>query len=132
MRRRRRSFYSVFLIRGKREDKVIDMVSFDDFKRFDIKIGEVISAERVPDTDKLIKLMVDVGEEENRQIISGIAEYTEPEALVGRKFPFIVNLEPRVIRGFESNGMILAVSSDNGTFSFLEPTSNVSVGSAVR
>jgi len=108
------------------------MISFDDFKKLDIKIGEVMSAERVPDTDKLIHLMVDVGEEENRQIVSGIAEYAEPDTLVGKKFPFIVNLEPRVIRGLESNGMILAISSDDGSFSFLEPSSDVSAGSSIR
>lgn len=108
------------------------MISFDDFKKLDIKIGEVISAERVLDTDKLIRLMVDVGEEENRQIISGIAEYVEADALVGRKFPFVTNLEPRIIRGFESNGMILAVSSKNGEFSFLEPSSDIPVGSEAK
>lgn len=107
------------------------MISFDDFKKLDIKVGEVMEAERVPDTDKLIRLMVDVGEEENRQIVSGIAEYTEPDALVGRKFPFIVNLEPRTIRGLESNGMILAISSDDGEFSFLEPSSDVRAGSSI-
>ncbi len=108
------------------------MISFEDFKKLDIKIGEVKSAERVPDTDKLIRLMVDFGEEKNRQIISGIAEYTEQEALVGRKFPFIINLEPRVIRGLESNGMILAIFSNEGEFSFLEPTSDIPHGSSVQ
>ncbi len=107
------------------------MISFNEFKNTEVKIGEVKSAERVENTDKLIQLMVDVGEDEDRQIISGIAEYTEAEALVGRKFPFVVNLEPRVICGLESNGMILAVSSDSGEFSFLEPTSDVSAGSSV-
>lgn len=107
------------------------MISFDDFKKLNIKIGEVVSAERVPDTDKLIRLMVNVGEEEDRQIISGIAKYSEPDALVGKKFPFIINLEPRTICGLESNGMILAVSSDDGEFSFLEPSSVVSAGSSV-
>lgn len=108
------------------------MISFDDFKKLNIKIGKVVSAERVPDTDKLVRLMVDVGEEEFRQIVSGIAEYAECASLVGRKFPFIINLEPRTIRGFESNGMILAISSEDGTFSFLEPSSDVPAGSGIR
>jgi methionine--tRNA ligase beta chain len=108
------------------------MISFEDFKKLNIKIGEVKFAEKVPDTDKLLRLIVDVGEEEDRQIISGIAEHTNPEAIIGKKFPFIVNLEPRVIRGLESNGMILAVSSDGGAFSFLEPSSEISSGSNVR
>ena len=105
------------------------MISFEDFKKVSITIGEVKSAERVPNTDKLIRLMVDVGEGEDRQIISGIAEYTEPDTLVGRKFPFITNLEPRTIKGLESNGMILAVSSEDGAFSFLEPSSDIEAGS---
>ncbi len=108
------------------------MISFDDFKKLDIKIGEVKSAERVPDTDKLIRLMVDFGAEEDRQIISGIAKYTEPEALIGRRFPFIINIEPRVIHGLESNGMILATFSNDGLFSFLEPTSDIPPGSSIQ
>lgn len=108
------------------------MISFDDFKKLNIKIGTIVSAERVPDTDKLIRLMVDLGEEESRQILSGIAEYTECDSLIGKKFPFIINLEPRVIRGLESNGMILAVSSEDGLFSFLEPSSDVPAGSSIR
>ena len=108
------------------------MISFDEFKKLDIKIGEVTFAERVPDTDKLIRLVVDIGEEENRQIISGIAEYTEAGALIGRKFPFIINLQPRVICGLKSNGMILAISSSDGeTSSFLEPSSSVSAGDSI-
>lgn len=108
------------------------MVSIDEFKKLEVKIGKVLSAERVPDTDKLIRLSVDVGEDAPRQIVSGIAEYTEPVALVGRKFPFLTNLEPRRIRGLESNGMILAVSSEAGDFSFLEPSSDIAPGSGIR
>jgi len=108
------------------------MISIDEFKKIEVKIGKVLSAEKVPETDKLIKLSVDVGEASPRQILSGIAEYTEPEALVGRKFPFVTNLEPRTIRGLESNGMILVVSSEAGDFSFLEPTSDIAPGSGIR
>jgi len=125
------SIPTAFALIINRDVNIYTMISFDDFKKLDIKIGEVMSAERVPQTDKLIRLMVDVGEEENRQIISGIAQHTEPEALIGRKFPFLVNIEPRVIRGLESNGMILAISSDDGVFSFLEPTSDIVSGSNV-
>ena len=108
------------------------MVSFEDWKKFDIRIGEILTAVRVPDTDKLLQLTVNVGEESPRQIISGIAAYAEPETLVGKKFPFIVNLEPRVIRGLESQGMILAVSSPEGDFSFLEPTADIGAGSIIK
>lgn len=108
------------------------MVSYDDFQKLDIRIGEVISAERVPDADKLLKLKVDIGEDELKQIISGIALYAEPDALVGKKFPFLVNIEPRVIRGLESEGMILAVSSSDGAFSLITPSSTVPAGSVIK
>src|SRR3989338_3849003 len=90
------------------------MISIDDFKKLDIRIGTIVSAERVQDADKLLKLMVDVGDPEPRQIISGIAEYITPEEIVGAQCSFIVNLEPRVIRGLESQGMILAASDEAG------------------
>ncbi|MCW9054821.1 MAG: methionine--tRNA ligase subunit beta [Candidatus Pacebacteria bacterium] len=105
------------------------MISFDDFKKVEIRLGKVISAERVPETDKLIRLEVDLGDEK-RQIVSGIAEYTTPEDLVGRTFPFVTNLEPRIIKGLESNGMILAASNDAG-FSFLEPSSAIAPGTRI-
>ena len=85
------------------------MFSYDDFKKLDMRIGTIISAERVPDTDKLLKLAVDLGEGEPRQIVAGIAEYAAPEDLVGKQCPFVANLEPRMIRGLESRGMLLAV-----------------------
>ncbi len=96
------------------------MISIDDFKKVEIKVGEILEAEKVPDTDKLLKLKVDFGEESPRQILSGIAMYVSPESLVGKKVPFITNLEPRVIRGLESNGMILAGSTPEGFFTLLE------------
>lgn len=85
------------------------MVSYDDFKKLDMRIGTILSAERIPDTDKLMKLKVDMGEDEPRQIIAGIAEYVAPEELVGKQCPFVANLEPRRIRGEESKGMLLAI-----------------------
>ncbi|OGG44351.1 hypothetical protein A2841_01020 [Candidatus Kaiserbacteria bacterium RIFCSPHIGHO2_01_FULL_48_10] len=106
-------------------------LSLDEFKRADIRIGTVKAAERVPDADKLLRLEVDFGEETPRQILSGIAEYIDPADLVGRQFPFITNLEPRVIRGLVSNGMLLAVG-DGETFALLSPTRAVSAGSHIR
>lgn len=106
-------------------------ISIDDFNKAEIKIGTVRSAEPVPDSDKLLRLVVDFGEETPRQILSGIAEYVEPSLLVGRQFPFVTNLEARVIRGLVSNGMILAVGTGD-SFALLSPTSPVSSGSRIR
>lgn len=103
------------------------MISIDTLKNIEIRIGTVLLAEKVPDTDKLLRLEVDIGEEKPRQIVSGIAAYTEPEALVGRQLAFVANLEPRTIRGLESNGMLFAVGSSE-TFSFLVPDRQVPPG----
>lgn len=104
------------------------MTTLDDLKKIEIRIGTVQSAERVPDTDKLLKLMVDLGEDAPRQIISGIAQYVaEPETLVGKQFAFVTNIESRVIRGLESNGMLFAVGKDD-TFAFLTTDRPVSPG----
>lgn len=106
-------------------------VSLEDFKRAEIKIGTVTAAERVPNSDKLLRLQVDLGEDNLRQILSGIAEFVEPADIVGRQFPFITNLEPRVIRGLVSNGMMLAVG-EGETFALLSPIRPVSPGSRIR
>jgi methionyl-tRNA synthetase len=106
-------------------------ISIDDFKKAEIQIGTVLSAERVPETDKLLRLTVDFGEGQARQILSGIAAYVRPEDLVDRQFPFITNLEPRVIRGLASNGMLLAVG-EGDTFALLSPTRPVDPGSHIR
>ncbi|HJN62987.1 MAG TPA: hypothetical protein QGH03_02030 [Candidatus Paceibacterota bacterium] len=108
------------------------MISIDDFLKLDIRIGEIISAEKIPDTDKLLKLEVDLGEEKPRVIVSGIAEYfPESQDLIGRQAPFLINLEPRTLKGYESQGMILAIDSDVG-FSFLSPSEKVSNGSPIK
>ena len=107
-------------------------ITIDDFKKLEIKIGEILSAEKVEGADKLIKFSVDFKEETPRQILSGIALHVpDIQSLVGKKFPFVTNLEPRTIRGFESNGMILAVSDIEGGFSLLEPSSPIITGSRV-
>lgn len=108
------------------------MISIDDFKNVDIRIGEIRSVEKVPDTDKLLRLEVDLGEETPRQIISGIALYFEDiQELVGKKCTFVANLEPRTIRGLESQGMIMAVSDDEGHFSLLEPNNTIAPGTRI-
>jgi len=114
------------------------MINYDDFSKVEIRIGEVLSVELIEGADKLLKCMVDVGDvdaEGNkvpRQILSGIREYFEdPQVLVGKKFPYITNLEPRTIRGFESQGMILAASHE-GTLALLAPTNDIPAGTKIK
>lgn len=87
------------------------MIKKDDLDKIEIKIGTVISAEKVPDTDKLIRLEIDFGNEK-RQILTGVAEYLKPEHFVGKQIPVFTNLEPRKFKGLESQGMILTVEVD--------------------
>ncbi|KKR67946.1 MAG: Methionyl-tRNA synthetase [Parcubacteria group bacterium GW2011_GWF1_40_6] len=109
------------------------MISIEDFKKVDIAVGKILSAEKVPDTDKLLKLSVDLGEETPRQIISGISFYfPDCSVLVGKKCMFVINLEPRMIKGLESNGMILAVATDDSQFSLLEPNNEIPVGTRAK
>ena len=109
----------------------MEKISFEEFKKADIRIGTVKTAEKIPETDKLLKLQVEFGDGETRQIVSGIAEYCLPHELVGKQFPFVYNLERRVIRGEESNGMILGVGGEVG-FVPLTPASEVPSGSEIR
>jgi methionyl-tRNA synthetase len=88
----------------------VNYIEITDFAKIDLRAGEVRSAERIPKADKLLLLTVDIGEEKPRQILAGIAEYYEPEALVGRKIVVVANLKPRKLRGYESQGMLLAAS----------------------
>lgn len=83
-----------------------EIIKYPDFEKLDIRIGKILSAEKVEGADKLLKLEVDFGSEK-RQIIAGIAPYFRPEELAGIQCPFLVNLEPRKLRGLESQGMIL-------------------------
>jgi methionine--tRNA ligase beta chain len=106
------------------------MITFDDFKKLEIKIGKILSAERVEGTDKLLKLEIDFGAEK-RQIVAGIAETYLPDQIIGREVPVLTNLEPRSIRGVESQGMILAASVDGKPF-LLHPDRDVPPGSEVR
>ncbi len=109
------------------------MANLDDFQKLDIRIGKVISAEKIEGSNKLLKLIFDFGSEVgNRQIIAGIAlSYPDCAALVGKEMPVIVNLEPRMLRGHESQGMILAASDENGIV-ILGPEREVTLGSTVK
>jgi methionyl-tRNA synthetase len=89
---------------------VATYITIDDFVKVELRVGEVLTAERVPKSDKLLRFTVDIGEPQPRQILAGIAEHYEPETLVGRKLVIVSNLKPRKLRGFESQGMVLAAS----------------------
>ncbi|MDP9249439.1 MAG: methionine--tRNA ligase subunit beta [bacterium] len=107
------------------------MITFEDFQKLDIRIGKIISAERVPDSDKLLRLVCDLGSEE-RQILAGIAEFfPDFSALIGKQIPLIVNLEPRKMRGLMSEGMMLAADTE-GRPVLLHPEAEVPPGSIVR
>ncbi len=125
-------------------------ISYEDFSKIELKIGQIVSADKIPETERLLKLLVNFGQkrktvsnsneqavsveagEDVRQIVSGIAEhFPEPKDLIGRKFLFVANLESRKIRGFESDGMILALSGD-GVFSLFEASGDVSNGTKAK
>ena len=109
------------------------MISIEDFKKIEIVVGKILAAEKIPDTDKLLKLSVDLNEEKPRQIVSGISLYfPDCNVLVGKKCMFVANLEPRTIRGHESQGMIFALSTDDGKFSLLEPDEVIPVGTHAK
>jgi len=94
---------------GPAKEAKSDMITIEDFARIEMRVGEVKAAERVPGTDKLLKVLVDIGTEV-RQVVAGIAEAYQPERLVGRKVVVVTNLQPRKLRGVESNGMIVAAA----------------------
>ncbi|MAJ97421.1 MAG: hypothetical protein CMI56_02285 [Parcubacteria group bacterium] len=106
-----------------------ETITIDDFAKLDIRLGTILEAERVPETDRLIKCSVDVGEGEPRTIVSGIAHIRDPENLVGKQVPYILNLEPRTIKGVESNGMLLALG-EGEAFALLHPDKAVPAGTA--
>lgn len=133
------------------------MITYDDFAKVEIKAGKILSAEKIPETDKLIKLSVDFGviekvsekvieiketdeapeiaEEirEIRQIVSGISMYfPDPQELVGKICMFVTNLKPRMLKGYESNGMLFALSTDDGKFSLLEPNKDIPEGTKAK
>lgn len=106
-----------------------DQITFEEFKKVEIRMGKILSAEKVENADKLLKLQVDFGEFQ-RQIVSGIAQSFTPEELVGKKLPFIVNLEYRKFKGEESQGMLMAVDASEKTV-LLVPEADVPEGTEV-
>ncbi len=125
----------------------MEYVNYEEFKKMDMRVGTIREVTPVPDTDKLLKCMVDFGETEEvgeegeeksvqpkfRQIVSGIREFfPEYEKLVGKQVLYIVNLEPRMIKGIESQGMLMAVDGANGNPVFMTPEVEVNPGTKIR
>jgi len=114
------------------------MISIDDFRKVEMRAGKIISAEAVDSSEKLLRLSVDFGEENKRQVISGIAKFASPEELVGTTCVFVTNLEPREIMGLKSEAMIMAISGDlpdsevSNFFSLLKVDNSVPPGSVVK
>ncbi|HOK25805.1 MAG TPA: methionine--tRNA ligase [Bacteroidales bacterium] len=127
------------LMKTRRENETVsaaasplkEPVSYEDFSRMDIRTATVLEAERVPKTNKLLKLKIDCGTD-IRTIVSGIAEYYEPETLVGKQILIIANLEPRKIKGIESRGMILMAEEPGGKLVLVSPVEKTDNGSVVK
>jgi methionyl-tRNA synthetase len=107
------------------------MINIEDFFKVEIKIGKVIAAEKVKGSEKLLKLQIDLGEASPRQILSGVAKAVpDLDAIIGTLVPIIANLEPRMMMGLESQGMMLC--ADDGNPVFLHPSKDVPPGSVVK
>jgi methionyl-tRNA synthetase len=105
-------------------------IVFDDFAKIDLRVGKIVSAEKVEKADKLLKLAVDLGFE-TRTIVSGIAMHFKPEDIVGKQVTVVVNLAPRKMRGIESNGMILMAEDAEGKLNFINPEQDINPGAGV-
>jgi len=106
-------------------------INYEQFAAMDIRIGTVLEAELVPKTSKLMKLKIDTGIDQ-RTVVSGIAEHFKPEEVIGRQVSILVNLEPRTLRGIESQGMILMAENADGKLEFVQPSQSVTNGSSVK
>jgi methionine--tRNA ligase beta chain len=105
-------------------------VSFAEFQKFDFRIGKIVEATQVPESKKLIKLIVDFGSEK-RQAVAGLLKYYKPEELVGKKCVFLLNLQRRTLAGLESQCMILAAEDEAGNVVVLSPERDIAEGSKI-
>lgn len=107
------------------------MITIEDLIKIEIRVGKILSAERVEGSEKLLKLSIDLGEASPRQILSGVAKAVpEPESLVGKMVPIVANLAPRMMMGMESQGMMLCADGDQPVL--LHPAQDVAPGSLVK
>lgn len=108
------------------------IITYDDFAKLEIRVGTVMAAELIPETDKLLKCTIDFGDFGTRTIVSGIALFRTPEEIIGKQLPYIVNLAPRILRGVESQGMLLAASPGGSGLALLTPDSIVPNGTKLK
>jgi methionyl-tRNA synthetase len=108
------------------------LIQFDDFAKLDLRVGTIREAEKVPKADKLLKLLIDIGEAQPRTVLSGIAQHFAPEDLSGQQVVLVANLAPRKMRGVESQGMVLMAEDADGRLRFVRPTEAMPPGSEVR
>ena len=106
------------------------VIEFDDFSKVDIRVGTVIEAENVPKSNKLLKLKINTGIDE-RTILSGIAKFYSTEEIINKKVMVLINLKPRKMMGFESEGMLLLAEDSDGNLSLMQPDSEIGDGSVV-
>jgi len=106
-------------------------ISFRDFQKLDLRVGEVVKAEQIAGSRNLIKMIVDFGFEK-RQSVAGLLQYYKPEELIAKKFAFILNLERKRFMGVESQCMVLAAEDDKGNVILLKPEKDIEVGSRIR
>lgn len=108
----------------------MENINFEEFQKIELKVAKVIQAERIEESEKLLKLQIDLGGEK-RQIVAGVAKFYQPENLVGKEIVVVANLEPRMIFGLESQGMLLAADV-NGKPVLLKPDEKVPPGTKIR
>jgi methionine--tRNA ligase beta chain len=112
------------------ENNLTEEITFDYFEKIDLRVGKIIEAEAVPESKKLIKILVDFTTEK-RQVVAGLQKYYKPEELVGKKCVFLLNLQRRMLAGLESQAMILAAEDALGNVSVLQPEKDIAEGSKI-
>ena len=108
-----------------------NLISFDEFQKLELRVAQIIEAERIENADKLLRLQVSLGEKGNRQVIAGIAQHFAPETLIGRKIVVVANLKPAKLRGFISEAMLLA-AVDGSNLELVSPGDIIPAGATVR
>ena len=109
---------------------IAEEITFAEFQKIDLRIGKIVEATQVPESKKLIKILVDFGSEK-RQAVAGLLRYYKPEELVGKKCVFLLNLQRRILAGIESQCMILAAEDEAGIVTVLQPEKDIVEGSRI-